>query len=64
MEQDQDGALANAQEWKNKFEELNDDVHMLTLLVLLHHTTRVKQDQVIFDESSTVEMLQKKFVEC
>ena len=59
VEQDQDGALANAWEWKNKHEELNDAVHILMLLVLLCHTTMVQQDQYVFTESSTVETFQK-----
>ena len=41
VEKDQDGALFDEQEWKNKYVELNDAEHILTLLVLLHCTTRV-----------------------
>jgi len=64
VEQDQDGALADEQEWKNKYVELNDAGYILTLLVLLHCTTRVKQDRDVFAVSSMVEMVQKKIVEC
>ena len=63
VEQNQDGALANAQEWKYKYEELNDTVHILSSLVLGHCTTRVKQDRHVFAESSRVEMVQKKLEE-